>query len=231
MTDLAFLSDVMRQLVSGLPTTLALTATGTIAGGFVALLLAAMLLSSNKYASTAARLYVFFFRGSPLLVQIFLIYYGLSQFPELRRSLFWPYLRDPFWCASLALSLNTAAYASEIFRGGVQSVDKGVVEAARACGLSKWLTFRLIIAPLALRQALPAYGSEIILMVKASSLASTVTLMEVTGIAAKIIAATYRPVEVFACAALIYLIINFAITRLVMAWERALSNPRDSKAS
>lgn len=224
MIDLAFLTDTLGQLLMGLPTTLALTATGAIAGAILALILAAMQLSSKRMPRMIARFYVFLFRGSPLLVQIFLIYYGLSQFPEVRHSLLWPYLRDPYWCASLALSLNTAAYASEIFRGGVLSVNKGVIEAARASGLSRWLTFRLIIFPLALRQALPAYGSEIILLVKASSLASTVTLMEVTGIAAKIIAATYRPVEVFICAAVIYLAVNFIITRAIQAMERSLSH-------
>jgi octopine/nopaline transport system permease protein len=226
MIDPAFLLDTLRQLLSGLPLTLLLTLTAVIAGAFLAVPLAAMRLSSSRLLRWPARVFVFVFRGTPLLVQIFLIYYGLSQFPEIRRSLLWPCLRDPFWCASLALSLNTAAYASEVFRGGFLSVDKGVIEAARASGLDRWLTFRLVIGPLALRQALPAYGSEIILMVKASSLASTVTLMEMTGIAAKIIAETYRPIEVFICAALLYLALNFIVTRAVQVTERAVHPER-----
>jgi octopine/nopaline transport system permease protein len=223
LIDFPFLLDTSQRLIAGLPTTLALTATAAIAGAILAAILAAMLLSSKPLPRVVARFYVFLFRGSPLLVQIFLIYYGLSQFSAVRKSLFWPYLRDPYWCASVALSLNTAAYASEIFRGGVLSINKGLIEAARASGLSRWLTFRLVVFPLALRQALPAYGSEIILLVKASSLASTITLMEVTGIAAKIIAASYRPVEVFICAAVIYLALNFLITRLIHSAERSLS--------
>ncbi|AYG63379.1 ABC transporter permease [Rhizobium jaguaris] len=228
MIDFAFFADTFRQLLGGMPLTLALTGIATVAGLILALVLAAMRLSSNRFFDWPARFYIFCFRGSPLLVQIFLIYYGLSQFPELRRSILWPYLRDPFWCASLALSLNTAAYASEVFRGGFLSVPKGMVEAARACGMSRSLTFRHIIAPLALRQALPAYGNEIILIVKASSLASTVTLMEVTGIAAGIIAETYRPIEVFICAAAIYLTVNFIVTRAVQAAEYVITPERRS---
>ena len=120
-------------------------------------------------------------------MQIFLIYYGLGQFPEIRQSFLWPFLREPYWCALLALTLNTAAYSSEIIRGGILSVPFGQIEAARACGMSRWLIFRRITVPQGLRVALPAYGNEIILMTRSTALASVITLMEVTGIASKII--------------------------------------------
>jgi octopine/nopaline transport system permease protein len=164
-----------------------------------------------------ARAYVFVFRGTPLLVQIFLIYYGLSQFPAVRHSIFWPVLRDAYWCAVMALSLNTAAYASEIIRGGLLSVPHGQVEAARACGMPRLMVFRRIVLPLAIRQALPGYGNEMISMIKATSLASIITLMEVTGVAARIISETYRAIEVFVVAGFIYLAINFLLTRLVQS--------------
>ena len=156
-------------------------------------------------------------------MQIFLIYYGLGQFPEIRESFAWPFLRQPYWCAMLALTLNTAAYSSEIIRSGILSVPFGQIEAARACGMSRWLVFRRIVVPQGLRVALPAYGNEIILMTRATALASVITLMEVTGIASKIISETFRAVEVFVCAGAIYLVINFAISRGIALLERRLS--------
>jgi octopine/nopaline transport system permease protein len=170
-----------------------------------------------------ARLYIFVFRGTPLLVQIFLIYYGLGQFREVRHSMFWFVLRDPYWCAVIALMLNTAAYAAEIIRGGLLSVPHGQVEAARSCGMSPFMVFRRITLPLAVRQALPAYSNEMISMVKATSLASIITIMEVTGVAAKLISETFRAIEVFVVAGVIYLAINFVLTRLVAFVEYRLS--------
>ena len=166
---------------------------------------------------------MFVFRGTPLLVQIFLIYYGLGQFPEVRASFLWPFLREAFWCALLALTLNTAAYGSEIIRGGLASVPLGQVEAGKAAGMSGFLLFRRIIAPIAIRQALPAYSNEVILMVKATSLASIITLMEVTGIAQKLIAQTFRAIEIFIVAGLIYLVSNRVITRVLLFIEYRLS--------
>jgi octopine/nopaline transport system permease protein len=205
------------------PLTLQLAALSTALGGLIALALAAMRVSGIAALDAVARLYVFVFRGTPLLVQIFLIYYGLGQFRGIRTSLLWPFLREPYWCAILALTLNTASYASEIIRGGLVAVPHGQIEAARACGMSRGLAFRRIVLPLALRQALPAYGNELILMVKATSLASIITLMEITGIAAKLVSETYRVIEVFIVAGSLYLAINFVLTRLVMALEYRLT--------
>jgi octopine/nopaline transport system permease protein len=215
--------EALTKLLAGVPLTLELALLATALGAVLALALAAMRVSGVAALDAAARLYVLVFRGSPLLVQIFLIYYGLGQFRGVRTSVLWPFLREPYWCAVLALTLNTAAYASEIIRGGLLAVPHGQVEAARACGMSRFLLFRRIIFPIALRQALPAYGNEIILMVKATSLASIITLMEVTGIAQRIISETFRAVEVFICAGAIYLVINFLISRAVAALEHHLS--------
>jgi len=135
----------------------------------------------------------------------------------------WPILREPYWCAIIALTLNNAAYASEIIRGGLLSVPSGQIEAAKACGMSRFTCFRRIVMPLAIRQALPGYGNEMISMVKATSLASIITLMEVTGIAAKLIAETYRAIEVFVIAGAIYLAINFVLTRALMFAEYKLT--------
>jgi octopine/nopaline transport system permease protein len=221
--DWAFLSETFLSLVAAVPLTLSLAAMSIALGAVLALALAMARRSGIAPLDWFARLYVFVFRGTPLLVQIFLIYYGLGQFPAVRHSIVWPILRQPYWCAVLALTLNTASYASEIIRGGLLSVPAGQIEAARACGMGRFLIFRRVILPLAIRQALPGYGNEMISMVKATSLASIITLMEVTGIAAKIIAETYRAIEVFIVAGAIYLVINFVLTRIVQLLEYWLS--------
>ena len=223
MIDFQFLAETFAALVAGVPLTLRLAVSAVGLGAMLALLITWMRLCGIAPFSWSAQLYVFLFRSTPLLVQIFLIYYGLGQFPEIRASFLWPFLREPYWCAVLALTLNTAAYASEIFRGGFLSVPHGQVEAARAAGMGPLLLFRRIVLPLAIRQALPGYGNEIVLMVKATSLASIITLMEITGIAAKLISETYRAVEVFVVAGAIYLTINFVVTRLVQIAEYRLS--------
>lgn len=221
--DFAFAWKTLLTLLAAVPLTLQLAAGAIIPGTFLALLLASARLSGAAVLDWPARLYIFAFRGTPLLVQIFLIYYGLGQFPAVRHSLLWPFLREPYWCALLALMLNTAAYSAEIIRGGMLSVPHGQIEAARACGMPPFMIFRRVTLPLAVRQALPGYGNEMISMVKATSLASIVTLMEITGTAAKVISETYRVVEVFVVAGAIYLAINFVLTRLVVLAEHALS--------
>ncbi|SDP84420.1 amino acid ABC transporter membrane protein 2, PAAT family [Phyllobacterium sp. YR620] len=221
--DWSFMLETFVSLVKAIPLTLQLAATAIFLGAFVALALALFRLSGVTVLDWFARTYVFVFRGTPLLVQIFLIYYGLSQFPAVRHTVLWPILREPYWCAVIALTLNTAAYASEIIRGGLLSVPHGQIEAARACGMPRLMIFRRIVMPLAIRQALPGYGNEMISMVKATSLASIITLMEVTGVAAKIISESYRAIEVFIVAGLIYLAINFMLTRLVQFVEHLLS--------
>ncbi|MRG57566.1 ABC transporter permease subunit [Phyllobacterium sp. SYP-B3895] len=221
--DWSFMLETFVSLVKAIPLTLQLAATAIFLGAFVALALALFRLSGVAVLDWFARTYVFVFRGTPLLVQIFLIYYGLSQFPAVRHTVLWPILREPYWCAVIALTLNTAAYASEIIRGGLLSVPHGQIEAARACGMPRLMIFRRIVMPLAIRQALPGYGNEMISRVKATSLASIITLMEVTGVAAKIISESYRAIEVFIVAGLIYLAINFMLTRLVQFVEHLLS--------
>ena len=226
--DIAFLAETFVSLVGALPLTLELAATAILLGAGLALALALSRLSGILVLDWLARLYVSVFRGTPLLVQIFLIYYGLSQFPAVRHSFLWPVLREPYWCAVLALMLNTAAYASEIIRGGLLSVPHGQIEAARACGMPRMMIFRRITLPLAIRQALPAYGNEMIAMVKATSLASIITLMEITGVAARIISESYRVIEVFVVAGTLYLAINFILTRLIARLERRL-NPAERR--
>ncbi|MBL8671190.1 MAG: ABC transporter permease [Alphaproteobacteria bacterium] len=234
--DPVFMAQTFVTLLDGIPLALQLVSIALAAGAVFAVALAFMRLYGGLALGSLARAYVFVFRGTPLLVQIFLIYYGLGQFEDVRASLLWPFLREPYWCAVLALMLNTAAYTSEIVRGGLQSVPFGQVEAARACGMSGILLFRRIVAPIALRQALPGYGNEVILMVKATSLASIITLMEITGLAHRLISETFRAIEIFVCAGAIYLIMNFAVTRAIKMVEHWLSPhlrdaPDDARAT
>jgi len=215
--------DSLPRMLGGLSLTLQLIVGSLALGALVAFGVALLRLSGNRVVETLAAAYVFVFRGTPLLVQIFLVYYGLGQFEFIRDSILWPFLREPYWCAILALTLNTGAYTSEVLRGAILSVPQGQVEAARACGMSRALAFRRIVLPVAIRQMLPAYGNEVILMVKATSLASTITLMEVTGIARRMIAQTFAVFELFIVAGVIYLVLNFIATRLIKFAEWRLT--------
>jgi len=215
--------ETFPKLLSGLNLTIQLVTTSLFIGFCLAIGLALLRLSNNTFLSFFAKTYVFYFRGTPLLVQIFLIYYGIAQFEIIRETFVWSFFKEAYWCGILALTLNTCAYSSEIIRGGIQSVPFGQIESAKSVGMSRFLLYRRIILPIAFRQALPAYGNEMILMVKATSLVSTITLMEVTGIARLIIAKTFSPVEVFIVAGLIYLTINFIVTRLINFCEIKLT--------
>lgn len=221
--DWELMWDSLPKLLGGVPLTLLLVVLSLLAGIAMATVTALMRLYGPAGVRDLAALYVLVFRGTPLLVQLFLVYYGLGQFEGLRDSAAWVLLREPFWCAIIAMALNTGAYTSEIVRAAILSIPFGQVEAARACGMSGFMLLRRIVAPIAVRQALPAYGNEMILMVKASSLASIITLLEITGVAKRIMSATYAVFEVLIIAGLIYLAINFAATRLVRWLEQRLT--------
>ncbi|MCP1610879.1 octopine/nopaline transport system permease protein [Azospirillum lipoferum] len=230
MIDTSFLASSLATLVKGIPLTVQLSMISVSVGAILAFGLALMRVSGNAALDLSARAYIFVYRGTPLLVQIYIIYYGLSQFPALRHSFAWPYLREAYWCAVIALALNTAAYSAEIIRGGILSVNAGQVEAARACGMSQALMFRRIVLPQALRHMLPAYGNEVILMIKSTALASTITLMDVTGIAAKLVSESYRPIEVFTMAGAIYLLLTFIASHGFSLFEHAVTPDRRQPA-
>lgn len=196
------------RLIDGVWVTLQLVFISGVAGLLLAVPLALMRTSSSTCLRALPFAYIFFFRGTPLLVQIFLIYYGSSQFDAVRASVLWPILREPYWCAIIAFTLNTAAYSAELIRGAIQAIPKGELEAADAFGMSHWLKVRRIVLPRAFGIVLPAYGNELILMLKGSSLASTITLLDITGAARTIIARTYTPLEIFFAAGMLYLLIS-----------------------
>ncbi len=223
MIDFDFLLDTLGKLLAAVPTTLGLFALSMLFGGLLSLLIVAMRVSPYPALSWFARGYVLVFRGSPLLIQLFLIYYGLGQFEVVRDSVFWIVLRSPYSCAVLALALCTAGYTAEILRGGLLAVPHGQIEAGLATGMSRWTLLQRVIAPIALRQCLPAYSTELVLLVKSTALASLVTVWDVTGVAQQIIQRSYRTMEVFICAAAIYLVLNFLLVRAVAMLEHRLS--------
>jgi polar amino acid transport system permease protein len=212
----------LPKLVEGAQLTLQLTATAVIVGLLVAIPLGMARASRHWYVRALPFSYIFFFRGTPLLLQLFLVYYGLAQFDAVKQGPLWPYLRDPYWCALIAMTMHTAAYIAEIIRGAIQAVPPGEVEAARSLGMSRGQTMWHIILPRAARIGLPAYSNEVILMLKASSLASTITLLELTGMARTIIARTYLPVEIFFAAGLFYLAMTFILVQVFRWLERKL---------
>ena len=212
------------KIIQGIPLTLEVVFLSTIFGLFFAIIIALMRVSENKLLSNPAYYFIYVNRGTPLLLQLFFIYYGLAQFTFIRESFLWFFLEDPLFCGILTLTLSTAAYSAEIIRGGMQSVAPGLIEAASSMGMSKMQRLRKIILPITIRRALPAFGNVRILMVKATSLISIVTLMEITGIARTIISKTYAPVEIFIVAGSIYLLINFLITRLIKFSENKLNH-------
>jgi len=149
--------------------------------------------------------YTYFFRGTPLLIQLFLIYYGLAQFKAIRTSFLWPLLREGYWCCLIAFTLNTVAYTIEIIAGAIRNVPHTDIEAAKSMGMSQWLILRRITIPVAIRIMFPAYTNEVVFILQSTSLASLVTVLDLTGIARVIIARTFSPYELFITIALIYL--------------------------
>ena len=221
--DLDFALEHFPRLLNATKLTIQLTFLSLFFGIFVGVFFAILRTSKSKILFYISYYYSYILRGTPLLVQIFIIYFGLGQVEWIRESIFWIVLKEPYSCAIIAFTLNTGAYSSEIFRSAFQTINKGIVEAADGLGLSKINTFFKIKLPIAIRQSLPAYGNEMILMLKGTSLASTVTLLDLTGVAKHIISTTFRPVEVFIVAGSIYLFMTFLVHTTIKYLERKFS--------
>ena len=209
--DFQIIIDSLPKLLSATVTTIELLILSLVLGMCLSIPIALARLSRNPLLWMPAYGYIFFFRGSPLLIQLFLIYYGLGQFEFIRDSFLWPIFRQGYWCAIIALTLNTAGYTAEILRGAILGVPHGEIEAARACGMSGVLLFRRIVAPKALRLVLPAYSNEVILMLQATSLASLVTVVDLMGAASNIVNRSFALYEIYITAGLIYLVMTYAI--------------------
>ena len=211
------------KLLSATVITLKLLFASLFFGLFIGLLFAILRLNKNPIINKFAYGYSYVFRGTPLLVQIFIIYFGLGQIEYLRSTILWVVLKEPYWCAIIAFALNTGAYTSEILRSAFQTIKPGIIEAGKSLGISNRIIFYKVQIPIAIKQSLPAYGNEIILMMKGTSLASTVTLMDLTGVAKYIISTTFKPIEVFIVAGGIYLFMTFVIHNLIKYLEKKFS--------
>ena len=221
--DFELMINSFPKLLSAAVITLKLLSVSLVIGLFIGLLFAILRLNKNIFVNKFAYGYSYLFRGTPLLVQIFIIYFGLGQIEYLRTTFLWAILKEPYWCAIIAFALNTGAYTSEILRSAFQTINPSLIEAGKSLGVSNKIIFYKIQIPIAIRQSLPAYGNEIILMMKGTSLASTVTLMDLTGVAKYIISTTFKPVEVFIVAGGIYLFMTFVIHTVIKFLEKKYS--------
>ena len=218
--DLNLMLTSLPKLLSAAVITLKLLSISLFFGIFIGLFFAILRLSKNSIINKFAYGYSYVFRGTPLLVQIFIIYFGLGQIEYFRTTFLWVIFKEPYWCAIIAFALNTGAYTSEILRSAFQTIKIGIIEGGKSLGLSSRVIFYKIQIPVAIRQSLPAYGNEIILMMKGTSLASTVTIMDLTGVAKYIISTTFKPIEVFIVAGGIYLFMTFIIHNLIKYLEK-----------
>ncbi len=228
--DFALIIDSIPKMLAGIGLTFQLLFLSLVLGLALAIILLLMRISGRWYLSAPTMVYIYIFRGTPILVQIFIIYHGLPQLEFVRDSIFWPILREPFGCAIIALTLNTGAYVSEILRGGVLGVDRGLTEAGAALGLSIRHRFVYITAPIAIRLSLPAYSNDVISLMKSTALVSTITLLDMTGIARTIVAETYAPYEIFISLMVIYLILTWIIQRTFGLIEKRMSRHVRSEA-
>jgi len=218
--DLSLMATSLPKLLSAAVVTLKLLSISLFFGLIIGLIFAILRLNKNLIISKFAYGYSYVFRGTPLLVQIFIIYFGLGQIEYFRSTFLWVVFKEPYWCAIIAFALNTGAYTSEILRSAFETIKPGIIEAGKSLGISSKIIFYKIQIPVAIRQSLPAYGNEIILMMKGTSLASTVTIMDLTGVAKHIVSTTYKPLEVFLLAGGIYLFMTFLIHNLIKYLEK-----------
>lgn len=212
-------------VLNGFLITVTLTVTSFILGQLLALPIGLARHSSNRFLRLPASIFIFIERGSPLLVQLFIVYYGLAQVDFLRESFLWPLLREPMYAAILAIGLNSAAYTAEVVYGALGNILKGQYEASFALGLSKFATYYKIILPQAYRNILPIIGNESILVLKATSIVSTITIMDITGIAKNFTAKTYAPFEVFIVAGGYYLVLAILLGRSFRYIENIVKTP------
>lgn len=218
--DFVVIAQNWDLFLTGIGYTILIVAVSLVIGGLLSLPLAVVRAYKVPVLNPITWAYVYVFRGTPLLVQLYLIYYGLGQFEAVRESILWPILRDALWCTLISFVLNTAAYTTEIFRGAIDAIPFGEVEAAKACGMSKWQRTTRIVLPNALRRALPAYSNEVIFMLHGSVVASTVTIVDILGAGRTLNAKHYLAYEGFVAAAVLYMILVYFITIGFRYWEK-----------
>lgn len=212
--DYSVIWDSLPLYFSGVLMTLKLLAISLAIGLVMAVPLALMRVSKQPVINFPAWLYTYVIRGTPMLVQLYLLYYGLAQFEAVRDSMLWPMLSNATFCACLAFAINTSAYSAEILAGSIKATPHGEIEAAKAIGMSRFKLYRRILLPSALRRSLPQYSNEVIMMLHATSLASLVTLIDITGAARTVNSQFYMPFEAYITAGVFYLCLTFILVRL-----------------
>ncbi|WP_269531889.1 ABC transporter permease [Chitinimonas sp. BJYL2] len=234
--DVILNAETLQLFADGVWVTLKMTVISLLVGGLLAIPMAIMRVSRNRWVSTPVWLYTYVMRGTPMLVQVYMIYFGLAQLEFIQSN--WDTVavlkpfKDAMFCALLAFALNTCAYTTEMIAGAIRDTNHGEIEAARAMGMSKWLLMRRIVLPSALRRTLPAYSNEVIMMLQGSSLASTVPgLIDITGVANGIRSQYYLVFEPYITAAVLYLILTFSLVWLFkLAESRWLAHLKPRKA-
>lgn len=220
MIDWSIIADAVPKFMEGLQTTLFLLAITASCGFVLSIPLATARVSPRPWLRGPVWLFTYVFRGTPLLVQLFIIYFGLPQFEWLRESALWPYFRSPWFCVWLAFTLNTTAYTTEIFAGALRNTPSGELEAARSLGLSPFQVYSRILWPGALRRALPQYSNEVVGLMHATSIASLATLVELTRVARDVYYQHLSPVEAFGTVSVFYFILTFAFVGAFKLLER-----------
>ena len=218
--DYTVIWDSLPLYFTGVLVTLKLLAISLAIGLAMAVPLALMRVSRQPAVNFPAWLYTYVIRGTPMLVQLYLLYYGLAQFEAVRDSVLWPLLSNATFCACLAFAINTSAYSAEILAGSIKATPPGEIEAAKAIGMSRFKLYRRILLPSALRRSLPQYSNEVIMMLHATSLASLVTLVDITGAARTVNSQFYMPFEAYITAGVFYLCLTFILVRLFKLAER-----------
>jgi len=229
--DIQVIIDNLPLYFQGLWVTIILVVTSLAMGLCLAVPIALLATAKNKWISFVPKAYIYFFRGTPLIVQMFMIYHGMGQFTFVHETFLWTIFREAFACALIAFALNTAAYTGEILRGTIEQTLYGEIEAARACGMSVPMIYRRIILPSTFRRALPAYGNEVIFMLHGSSLAGVITIVDLFGAAKIVNSRHFVPFESFITAGVFYLALTFLIVWGFKMAERhfhAYLRPRES---
>ncbi|MCZ8260728.1 MAG: ABC transporter permease [Beijerinckiaceae bacterium] len=219
MIDWALIAESWPLYLNGLKISLILMAISVSASFLLSVPLAIARVSPNPWLSKPVFLYTYVIRGTPLLVQLYMIYFGLAQFEWLRESIAWPLFRNAWFCAWLAFALNSTAYTTEILAGALRQTPSGELEAARSLGMSTATIYGRILLPSAIRRALPQYGNELVMVMHATSIASAVTIVELTRTARDVYYNHLAPFEAFGLVALFYFVITFALVGLVKLLE------------
>jgi len=218
--DFAVIIDNLPLYLSGLRVTVELLILSLLCGLMLAVPFGVAAASKRAGVKALPRGFIYFMRGTPLLVQVYLIYHGAAQFDFLRESLLWVVFKEAYWCALIGFSLNTAGYTAEIIRGAILQTPRGEIEAARACGMRPAAVLRRVVLPSAFRRALPAYGNEVIFMLHGTVIAGVITLVDLFGAAKIVNARHFVPFESFIAAGFFYLCLTFLIVRLFKGMER-----------